>query len=473
MAELASHPADAVVYNLSAGNFRQEISQLKEAYSPLAVLVLSEKDDMENAVQAVKFGAQDYLLRGQDDGHSFCRAVRYAVEREKVEEALRRANDELEDRVEERTSSLKELNRQLSMEHGFVRALLNTVDAIVIVLDAAGKVLSVNRCFEMKTGQRSEQVRGQTMQDLTRPLEGEDGGCEVDDPITGVLCSGLHCADGSLVNIRWTNTSLFDVHGKIKNIILTGIDITEQHRAEMLSRQRLLEMGHLGRLMTMGEMATEIAHELNQPLGAIASYSDSCIRLLEEGEENLDLVRQGLREIERQALRSADIIKHIRSFTRKESKDYEQVDVNEMFDDVEDLIRAEARWNKVQLSVERSSGVTRVRADRVLLEQVVLNMARNAIEAMADIAEGERALHIRVTGDEESVGISVEDNGPGIVDDGNVFEAFYTTKSEGMGLGLAICHSIVASLGGQVWGKNRPAGGASFGFSIPASGEEQ
>lgn len=487
LSELKNHPVDAVIYEIHSDSYRREFGQLKEARSPLAILALGEAGGGEHATQVVLYGAQDYLVRGQEDGREFSRALQYAVEREKIDEALRCASDELETRIEERTATLKELNEKLQkeiderrrtnevlqQEHDFVRALVNTVDAIVIVLDSEGHIESVNRCFELKTGLSNAEVAGKSMAQVVSGHEGKetDSRANRSSETVGAEYGNLVSFDGSSIKVRWSSTSLHRADGNIKNTILTGIDVTDQYKAEMLSRQRLLELGHIGRIMTMGEMATEIAHEINQPLGAIASYSDSCIRLIDEEGDNSDLIRQGLREIEKQALRSAEIIKHIRSFARKESGNFQWQDVYEIVSGIEDLIKADAAGNKVRFKFRGQQGLPRVWVDRVLIEQVVLNMARNSIEAMKDTPEGERELLISCSGDSSGVDVRVEDTGTGITAPDGLFDAFHTTKKDGIGLGLAMCHSIIASSGGSIQGKNREPVGAVFSFHLPVNEE--
>ena len=489
-AYISSNPVDVVIFDIGLAHYQVAFGRIKDLRSDLPIIVLSGDDNLELARAAMHFGAQDYLVRGTDDSNTVPRSIHYAIERERVEEALRRAYDELELKVEERTQSLKQVNTQLQLEieqhrrtaqelriaHEFSRAILDTVDALIIVLDAAGKIVEVNRMFEFRTGYGNAELVGCSVDGITAATDGDDNQHDLFQQILGVTAAGqfenvLLAKDGVRYTLKWSSTALYDVHGAVEYVILTGMDITEQRHLESLDRRRLHQLAHASRVSTMGEMATEIAHELNQPLAAIASYSNSCLRLLEDPQTNAEDLRQALRSVEQQALRSGQIIKHIRSFTRKEPASLAAVNLSKLVRDIIDLIRVEARWHDVKLQLNLQDNLPMVRVDTILVEQVLLNLVRNAIDAMSGMPKSNRMLEITTEAMGKNITVIVDDTGPGIDENIDVFEAFFTTKPEGIGMGLAISQSIVVSFGGKIWYERNSRSGARFCFALPVAEE--
>ncbi len=489
--KLGGHAFDAVLLDLSLPDSHglATVQAVHRADPSVPIVVLSGLLDESLALEALKCGAQDYLVKGQGDGLLVARAVRYAMERKQAEEAVRRARDELELRVEERTAHLAEANRRLQAEigqrrlvedtlrreHSFTTAVLDTVGALVVVLDADGRITSFNRACEEITGYRLDEVRGRTVWELF--LESDEAAAVRDifaqlerDGVPGHHQNHWLTRDGERRLIAWSNAALRAEDGRIEYVMGTGIDITDRHRAEERERQRMLELAHVSRLSTMGEMATEIAHELNQPLSAIASYSDTCLRILESQPTPGDDIREALQEISGQALRAGEVIRRLRSFARKETADRTPVNVNELVRDMAGLVTAEARWHDVSVELELCDVVPPVSVDKVLIEQVIMNLMRNAIEVMGTSDITDRRMFIRTALDDaRGVQVSVKDTGPGLSDDAlsRVFQPFFTTKSTGMGMGLSISQSIIDAHGGQLWARSSLGQGAMFGFSLP------
>ncbi len=483
---LAGAAADVVLLDMGMAQYQAAFARLKDARSDLPIIVLSNHDDLDAAAAAVQYGAQDYLVREKDDGNIILRSILYAMQRERVEEALRRAYDELELKVQERTQSLHQVNRMLKVEiaehertarqlrgeHEFNRAILDALDAMVLVLDAAGVVRAVNRKFELKTGRGADAVIGQDLQELVPFLAAADSHADFMQLVrqpggVAALESVMVASSGARYTIAWSVTGLQDDDTGFA--ILTGMDVTSQRQLQALDRRRLQELAHASRLTTLGEMATEIAHEINQPLAAIASYSNSCLRLLTDPGPDLEEVRSALRQIETQALRSGQIIKHIRSFTRKDSGTVAPVDLSVLVKGIMDLIKPEVHAHEVQLRLQLQDDLASVSVDKILIEQVLLNLVRNAIEAMEGTAAERRRLTIATAtaGDGASVSVTVDDTGPGFAANTDLFSPFFTTKPEGVGMGLAICQSIVQSYGGRIWSESNDEGGARLRFTLP------
>jgi PAS domain S-box-containing protein len=249
-------------------------------------------------------------------------------------------------------------------------------------------------------------------------------------------------------------------------------DLTEYMQASEALREAQAELAHVNRVATMGQLTASIAHEVNQPLTATITNAQAAQRFLEAQPPDLEEVRQALDNIVQSGNRAGDVIDRVRTFVKKSTPRKDRLDVNEALREVIVLTRDEAGKNGVKVQTQLVEHLPLVEGDRVQLQQVMLNLIINAIEATSGIDEGPRELFI-ATGGAESGGVSVavRDSGPGLNPDHleHVFDAFYTTKSGGMGMGLAICRSIIEAHGGRVWASpNRPRG-AIFQFNVPGT----
>jgi two-component system sensor kinase FixL len=247
-------------------------------------------------------------------------------------------------------------------------------------------------------------------------------------------------------------------------------DITESRRAEKEAVEARERMMHVSRLATMGEMASGISHELNQPLTAIANYAQACVRLLAVPNPDLSDVRDALEQIAGQALRAGEIIRRLRSLVRKRETQREHSDVNELIRELNLLARADARSNDVRIILELAADLPPVSLDRIQMQQVMLNLVRNSIDALEAIPAADREIIIRsgasTTGD---VFVEIADHGVGIAPEmlPHLFTPFATNKPEGTGLGLAISRTIVEAHRGRLdYCANRPRG-AVFTVTLP------
>ena len=241
--------------------------------------------------------------------------------------------------------------------------------------------------------------------------------------------------------------------------------------AELQSRHRLLEVVHLNQSATAGALSASIAHELNQPLGAIRNNTAAAEIVLRGDKPDLDLIRQILADIRDDDQRADDIIQRLRGMLKKRSEiDWQEFDVRDVVNSAVHILHGEAEQRKVLVDCVQAGGRLSVRADRVHLQQVILNIATNAMDAMLDSAPDRRRLMLRTDLSEGSkVAVSVADTGKGFPGDqlARVFETFYTTKANGTGLGLTIARAIVETYGGKIWAANRPEGGAVVSFVLP------
>jgi signal transduction histidine kinase/ABC-type uncharacterized transport system substrate-binding protein len=252
------------------------------------------------------------------------------------------------------------------------------------------------------------------------------------------------------------------------------VGLLNEHRrrriAEVESLQRMAELAHLNRQTTAGELSASIAHELNQPLGAILSNTETAELMLEKPSPDLDEIKAILTDIKRADQRASDVIGRLRRLFSKSGPDAQDVDLNEVVSEVVGILAAQAAAQGVTVSTRLTSHALILKGDRVQLEQVVLNLVANAIDALAGGDKDIRRISIRTDlVNEGTAELSVSDSGPGIRPDvlKQVFEPFFTTKDMGMGMGLAIASTIVKSHGGRIWAENQAGAGAIFRLTLP------
>jgi signal transduction histidine kinase len=241
--------------------------------------------------------------------------------------------------------------------------------------------------------------------------------------------------------------------------------------AQLLSRDRLLEVMHLNRSAAAGAMSASFAHELSQPLGAIMSNAEAAELLLGANPLDIGQVKEILADIRRDDQRAEEIIQHMRNLLKRKSvHDLQELDLNEVIADVMHILSPEAKKRNVSLSTNGTQQPLPVRTDPVHLQQLILNLGMNGMDAMSDVAlDGRRMIIQTAMAGEAQVEVSVSDAGTGIPNHklSDIFEAFYTTKRHGTGLGLSIARNIVETYGGKIWAENRAGGGAVFRFTLP------
>jgi C4-dicarboxylate-specific signal transduction histidine kinase len=273
---------------------------------------------------------------------------------------------------------------------------------------------------------------------------------------------------------RWLlvrNVPLRDAHGAIVKWYGTGIDIEDRKRAEDGLRKAQSELAHANRVTTMGELSASLAHEINQPISGAIVNASTCLRRLDREPPDLEGARTAATRIIRDANRAAEIINRVKLFFRKGVVTKESVDVNEVIRDMEILLRNEAIQHSVSVQTKLAANLPLIAADRVQLQQVLMNLMINGIEAMKSV-DGQRQLTLGTQSDSnEQLLISVEDTGIGLplnqVD--QMFNAFFTTKEHGTGMGLRISQTIIEAHGGRLWATDNHPRGASFHFTLAVS----
>ena len=404
--------------------------------------------------------------------------------RERHLQENRRARIVLEQRVQERTQALQQAQAfRQSME-----------DALLVGMrarDLEGRIVYVNAAMCDMVGYRADQLVGQLPpypywhpDDLDRHWQENDMALAGQVTAQG-LESRLRHRDGHEVYAMVYTARLIDGDHQHVGWMSSVVDITAQKRAEEQQQQREAQLQRVQRVITVGEMASTLAHELNQPLAALVNYAAAARALAAQGRN--DLLADSLAALSDQALRAADIVGRIRRWVRKQPQTREPCDLNAVVDQsLALLLRAEARRHGIAVQLDLAAGPLCVHADRVLLEQVVLNLGLNALQAMqgGDAADGNPAptpssaaapqpqppeLLLRTRTDVGHALLEVLDRGPGLPPEiaTRLFEPFFTTRAEGLGLGLNICRSIVESMGGELLASNREGGGAVFLIRLP------
>ncbi len=287
--------------------------------------------------------------------------------------------------------------------------------------------------------------------------------------------------DGEVFDVQVYEAPLIDASGVHRGWMGSIIDVTEAKKAEERERLQAEKLTRTGRLISLGEMASTISHELNQPLAAIASYASGCLHLLRAGRPGAD-IEGALVKLDAQAQRAGQVIRRVHDFVRKRDPEFERVDLAALIASLAAFVALDARKQKVEIATDLPATLPAVQGDRILLEQVLLNLIRNGMEAMAGIDPKARRLDVvaerRVSGegDGETVVIEVADRGSGIAADlaEKLFSPFVSTKPDGMGMGLAICRSIVELHRGRLEFAPRPGGGTVFSLTLPAApGEDR
>jgi PAS domain S-box-containing protein len=360
------------------------------------------------------------------------------------------------------------------------RRIIDSALDAVLSIDERGKITEWNAQAETMFGWKRDEAVARTLSELLIPERYRDAH---NKGLEHFLSTG----EGPLLNRRIELTALrrdgteFPVELSIAPYQIDGNwefsgfvrDITERRAAEASARRQRemeMELAHANRVATMGQLAASIAHEVNQPVGAAVTNAYAALRWLGAAPPNTDEVRHALTRIVTNGNRATDVLSRIRAFIKKAPPRQESVDVNEAVVEVVALTRSEAKKNKVAVQMQLAEGLPVVQADRIQLQQILLNLIVNAIESMCSSDAGSRRLLICTAKSElNDVSVEVQDSGPGFpaASAEQIFQAFYTTKAAGLGMGLSICRSIVEAHGGQLRAAPGDPTGAIFTFTLP------
>jgi PAS domain S-box-containing protein len=367
----------------------------------------------------------------------------------------------------------KRARAQLEASHERFVTVLDGLDAVIHVAAVdTDEILFANRAFKSIYG---GDAVGRNCWDVTVACQPER------DHISAALqeldAAGLPCElfDGVIRHLqsgRWYHLrerAIRWVDGRVVRVEI-ATDITDRKNMEEEHRQQMQRLQHTARLITMGEMASSLAHELNQPLGAIANYSSGCVNRLQSGEYRAEELLAAMQKTSYQAERAGKIIRQVRAFVHKSEPNRAAVGLARVIEDAVSFAEIEARRMNLRIRVDVPAPLPPVFADHIMIEQVLLNLIKNGIEAMGQTPPAKRRLLVSARANADGAAeISVADNGCGVSDSEKekLFEPFYTTKSEGMGIGLNICRTIVELHEGRLWLESGPRGGCVVRFTLP------
>ncbi|MCU0829059.1 MAG: PAS domain S-box protein [Tabrizicola sp.] len=367
---------------------------------------------------------------------------------------------------------------RLLAEMAFRRSMEESLTVGLRAKDHSGRILYVNAAFANMVGLPATSLIGRSP---PMPYWSAE---RIEETLArqGQLASGMAVpqsfetrfrrTDGTEIDVLVYEAPLIDSAGRHQGWMGSIIDITDTKAAARLARAQDESLARTGRLVTLGEMASTLAHELNQPLGAIASYAAGGLNLIESGQGQSPQIKTAFEKLAIQARRAGLIIRRIQDFVKKREPQLEPLHLGEVAADAIGLMAAEARERRVRLDLALPERMpSQVMADRILIEQVMVNLIRNGLEAMAEGPRSGDSLTLRLSDDGETVRLDVVDNGPGIPAQlaGRLFDPFTSTKSAGMGMGLNICRSIVELLHGSMSHAPNPAGGTVFSVWLPAT----
>ena len=333
------------------------------------------------------------------------------------------------------------------------------------------RYLTANESFQRMIGYTEDELRHLTALDITHEDDLPATQQRIESGVIGVLQRKRYRRkDGEVV---WADITPFVVPSTDSTPTFLGtviVDITERRRAEDALQEAQADLARLNRVMLLGEMTASIAHEVNQPISAVITNAQAGLRWLDARRPDLEEVRQALSRVVRDGNRAGDVIDRIRALVRKVPPHRDRSNINEAIHEVIALTRTEVERNRIRLQTRLADDLPLVPADRVQLQQVIMNLIVNAIEAMAGISDRPRELTIASgEGDANTVFVKVRDTGPGIdpADLDRLFQSFYTTKPDGIGMGLAISRSIVEAHGGTLSATPNQPNGAIFQFTVP------
>lgn len=353
-----------------------------------------------------------------------------------------------------------------------IRRIIDGIPGIVFTTTAAGDLEFSNQQQLDYFGRSLEELQAWHASDAVHP---DDLARVVTDwarflargePATTEL--RLRRADGVYRWFHYSSVPHRDSNGNVTRCYVLATDVDDQKRMEEDLRRTQALFSRAAHLASVSELSASIAHEVNQPLTAVVSNAHACRRWLTAEPPNIERALLSVDRIIRDGNAAADVVRRMRSLFRQAPLHQEQLDLNEVVEEVLSLMANDLRSHGVSLQTQLQFDLPRVMADRVQIQQVLVNLVRNGMEAMGSVGDRVRQLSISSLHAGREIAVDIADHGIGFDDEKLVFESFYTTKANGMGLGLAICRSIVEAHGGRIWAKRNQPHGATFGFALRA-----
>ena len=336
---------------------------------------------------------------------------------------------------------------------------------LLFIADAKGSLLKVNAAWTSTLGWLPEELVGRSPDWLVHPDDRQKTRAELDRLLSGAVRfeNRLRHKDGTYLSFSW----LAFLNGA--RIVASARDTTESKHAEHVLRLSRQAIGQADRQTTMSKMTAAISHEINQPLSAITTNAQAALRWLAREQPDLNEASNALHRVISESRRTHDVVAGIRAIFVKDQRERQVVQISDLICDVLALVHAELESQDVTLQVELSDGLVDIRADRIQLQQVLLNLFNNAIEAMSAIDNRKHVLTVKSQSLDSDTLILVQDTGSGIDPENieKIFDTFFTTKPHGMGMGLSICRTVIESHGGRLWASSDTAQGTTFYVTLP------
>lgn len=482
-----AQPPDAIITDLMMPKLGGDklVSELRSTpeLAHIPVLVLSAKADESLRLKLLSDAVQDYIVKPFSSRELLVRVrniVTMKLAREALQKELASQNEDLAQLTQQLIANKQSLQRShdaLKVSEQRWRAVYENTAVGVSLSDLQGRMHAANPALQEMLGYTESELIGlssmrsdveESSEERRRQLERLLNGTQVE--IRQQRKYSHRSGEAILANVR---ESLIPGTSDLPPTLITVVeDISRQKRAETELAQTKEALARVSRVTTMGELAASIAHEINQPLTAVVVNSHACLRWISTEPRNDVEVQAAIQRIVRDANRASEVISRIRSFLKRGKTDRGTVSMVDVVDDVIDLTRDSLVSADVRLVRNVEPDLPCVLADNVQLQQVVLNLLMNGIEAMANTASTDRKLVLSVVRQGSSLAVSVTDSGSGVApsDMERMFDAFYTTKLDGLGMGLAISRSIIESHGGRMWANANKDFGLTVHFSLPISG---
>lgn len=372
-------------------------------------------------------------------------------------------------------SQRKQAEIQLSQQREELQLIFANAPTGIFITDTQGIIVRVNSAVCRILGYSEGELLQLSYKDITHPDDLPGSIQRMEQLARGEIQSYRFekrylCKNGEVIHGVLHNGVIHDADGQPMLFVAEIEDLSDRIKAEHEAQELRERLAHVARVGALGEMASGIAHELNQPLSAIASYARASRNMITSGSQSLDDSINTLDKITHQAERAGEVIHRLRTFLRRSDSMHKQHDCNNLIREVVALLEMDLRDTNINLQLELSDEPPLVDVDGIQIQQVLLNLVRNGIEAMREVATGE-TITIRSRVIHEQIEITVSDQGPGIDRQytEQLFEPFYTTKPQGMGMGLSLCRTILRSHGGELSAVNNRLGGASFTIRLPSS----
>jgi PAS domain S-box-containing protein len=466
---VVGHDPDRAEYRVSSVRDGRPLSWLAlDAYLPELGWTLTVTTNLADVTQA----RRETLVLATLAAAVLLFGALYWQQRERRFTEQRQARLDLEQRVQERTQDLQKA-------HAFQQAMEDSLAVGMRARDLEGRIIYVNAALCDMLGYRADELLGCTQPyPYWYPDDLERHRRESEATLQGKILpqgfeSRVRHRNGHEVITRVYTAPLIDSEGLQQGWMSSVVDITAQKRAEASQREQALQLQRSARLASLGEMASTLAHELNQPLMALSNFAMAARALAAQAPgpqgHGGSLLVSALDDIVAQSTRAGEIVKRIRGFIRPQSSHREPCVMAQMLEHALGLLQGELQNQQVRIDVALAPDLPAVRGDRVLLEQVLINLLQNAMQVVQELPCAKRVIEVRVRRMEQAVEVDVRDHGPGIAETlhEQVFAPFFSTKPDGLGLGLGICRTFIEAHGGHLRMSNHPEGGAVFSFTLP------